>query len=244
MTATIAAAIPRQARAPSSTTAAALSEESKTTSTAAPAPTVDSEQYISAYWMSALTFYSCLAAILGACFYTGPYFGKEMYKVWRFRRTQREKAALLAETRAHRAQVVELLTLNLGEKKLMRADITSLKEVMVANLEEKKRMRETMEQMGETMRVGFEAVDTRNQGIEYRTDWILEFHQDENERFRTLKDILPGLTDEEENMVPYCWPPEHWDMGDGVEEQVVEEEGGWGPLDTSTDYDEKAKKEQ
>ncbi|EAA33568.1 hypothetical protein GE21DRAFT_5266 [Neurospora crassa] len=45
----------------------------------------------------------------------------------------------------------------------------------------------------EMMKVGLEEMDLRARSIEYRVDWMLDYHLDENERFGLLKAILLGL---------------------------------------------------
>ncbi|EGO58606.1 hypothetical protein NEUTE1DRAFT_98859 [Neurospora tetrasperma FGSC 2508] len=65
----------------------------------------------------------------------------------------------------------------------------------------------------EMMKVGLEEMDLRARSIEYRVDWMLDYHFDENERFGILKAILLGLLRKDD---PPCDPHAFWG-GDPVE---------------------------
>lgn len=73
------------------------------------------------------------------------------------------------------------------------------------------------------MKAGLEEMDLRARSIEYRVDWMLDYHLDENERFGILKAILVGLLRKDD---PPCDPQAFW-SGDSVENRITVNESDW-----------------
>ena len=115
--------------------------------------------------------------------------------------------------------------------------------IQLLQLEESRLTREAMERntqaiekgtrstlrLEEASRVSFDRLEDGVRGIEHMTDWMLDYHQDENERFHTLKTILPGLLKDGESSATRS---SSRSGSSGLGEDRVVEEGdscaGWG----------------
>ena len=99
----------------------------------------------------------------------------------------------------------------------------------------------------------FQAVEVmleRVLSIEYRCDWMLDYHRDENERFGTLRSILPDLLKDRESSTTAsssAWGTT--ETGEQVENSITGQEGSgaWGQhreeQETSWDQDSAVEEE-
>ncbi|EGZ72678.1 hypothetical protein NEUTE2DRAFT_127057 [Neurospora tetrasperma FGSC 2509] len=168
---------------------------------------------------------------------------------------QRIEEKAMAEARDHQTQQIEEIRKMvelLGSVVLENNGLKEENKVLCQRLEDlesrmegreaTKGLIEGMERMTDSMRsvvtavqglkrvfrVGLDALDNRTRAVDYKVDWMLDYHLDENERFHTLKVILQGLLDLVGSTSPATStaPQSSWGE-DPAKTQIVVDKSGW-----------------